>query len=284
MVQLAVLLLGISVAESHRIPMADLPCGRVTGVARKGDTWLVGGIRGLYIGKPGGQWRQASDQSVKRMQAVKDGAWVLYGNGGLDKVDIGADRLYGDILAGFAKRPWTSSFSIQGGGLLLGGQGGWIERNKEGLTENYPPDLKNQPVTAIATSGNALWLGTQDGLFKKDGSELTRLGFGAGLPDVWVTFLIPTDRGILAGLASGGVAEVHDGRVIDLACPEKKVRWLTRWNNHLVVGGLDGVWIRTGEAWSQISPQEATFLSEMAGELVVGEPDGIHFFRRSAQS
>jgi hypothetical protein len=279
-VQLALLfLLGGSVVESHRIPSSQFPCDRVTGIAREGNRWLAGGLRGLFLGAPGGPWRQASDQSVKSMTPAKSGTWVLYGSGGLDKVEIGTNRLFDDIVRGVSKRPWVASLAQDDDTLILGGQGGWMVRGKNGLTETYPPELKGRPVTAISRVGATLWLGTQEGLFFRDAIGIHRLGFGAGMPDLWVTAMLPSRDGVVAGLASGGLVRVSGGMVEPVEGPSKRVRYLARWHGSLVMGALDGAWIRKGSQWTLLTESETTFLSQVGNELVVGTPAEICFYR-----
>ena len=273
------LLLGYSAAIDRRIPISDFPCERVTGVAREGDKWLVGGIRGLFIGKPGGKWTQATDQSVREMKTTNGGTWVLYGNGSLDKVDIAKDRLYDDLMHGFTKRPWVASFNFVGENLLLGGQGGWLERGKDGVQNHFSTTLTAKPVTAITRVGSTVWLGTQDGLYRQDGESLTRLGFGSGLPDLWVTAIEPSQKSLVVGLASGGLARVTEGKAQSIDSPTKRVRSMLRWHGALVLGGLDGAWLRKGESWVRLTDSEATFLGQMGSELTVGAADGVHFFR-----
>ena len=276
----ALLLIANSAVESRRIPLEAFPCGRIAGVAREGDKWLVGGIRGLYLGKPNGDWKRASNQSVREMRTGSSGTWILFGNGALDKVDIRADRLYDDLLRGVSKRPWVSSFSMDHDSLLLGGAGGWIQRGPNGIDEHYLQELSVKPVTAITKSGSNLFLGTQDGLYCQSSKSLQRFGFASGMPDLWVTAMIPSTKGIVAGVASGGLVVVTNGKVERLTCPTERVRSLTRWKGALVVGALDGAWMRRGENWERLCETEATFLSQIGKEFVIGTPEGLRFYRR----
>jgi hypothetical protein len=276
---IALLLLGSSATQSRRIPVEQLPCNPVTGVAREGDQWLVGGIRGLFIGKPSTGWTQATDQSVRQMRSDKNGTWVLLGNGAVDKVEIRANRLYDDLLRGTSKRPWASSMSFDGEQLLLGGAGGWMVRNQNGLEEHFPETLGVKPVTAISKVCGRVWMGTQDGLFLYDERGISRFGFGSGLPDLWVTAIVPSQGGIVAGLASGGLVRATDTKIEPLESPSKRVRSLDRWHGSLVLGTLDGAWIREGTTWSPLCETEVTFVSQIGTELALGTPDGIRFYR-----
>lgn len=275
MVAVAAFLLAGPVFERHRLPASAFPYQRVTGVSRVGPTWLVGGLHGLSLGKPGGHWTSVTDQAVRALE----GPWVLYGDGGLDKVDIKSNRLFYDVLRGLAKRPWVSSLSVGRGSLLLGGYGAWMERGPKGIQEFFPAELQGQPVTAIGRSGGTLWLGTQNGLFSFVEGKYSRVGLAAGLPDPWVTALVPSGDSVVVGTASGGLARIQDGKVVGLDSPSKRVRSLRRFGGRLVLGSLDGTWIREGETWQRLSDEETTFLAEIGGELVVGTMSGLGFYR-----
>ena len=270
---------GNPVVETHRILSADMPFERVTGVSRSGAKWLVGGLRGLVLGKPGGPWQSASGQSVKQMLAAGEGTWVVYGNGAVDKVDLKTCQLYYDVLQAGAKRPWVASAYLSGKDVLLGGQGGWIVKSPSGLTETYPPELNGRPVTAIARTKGTLWVGTQDALFRQVGSKLTRFGFASGMPDVWVTAILPSEETVVVGLASGGLVRIVGDKAQAVPCPSLRVRLLYRWKGNLVLGALDGAWLRSGAEWQRLSDREATFVEEVDGELAIGSPGDIRFFR-----
>ncbi|MEA2552650.1 MAG: hypothetical protein QOJ65_826 [Fimbriimonadaceae bacterium] len=282
MVQLvALLLLQPSVAETRRISATELPFERVHGVARSRSRWLVGGLRGLYLGAPGGDWREVSNQAVKTIVSTGNTAWVLYGNGAVDKVELDGDRLYYDVLKDAAKRPWAASIAADRASLLFGGDGGWIEKSGSAFVEKYPVELLAKQVTAAARVGKELWLGTQDGLFHIVGGKPARLGFGAGMPDVWVTALMPSGNSILAGLATGGLVRVERDKVELIPTPSTRVRLLARFGGRLVLGALDGAWILEGKSWTPLCDVEPTFIGELGNELVIGTPNGLRLFKSS---
>jgi len=264
---------------------ASLPFARVHGLSKVGSDWLVGGLRGLSLGHAGA-WEQSSGQSVRQITEAFGGDWVLYGSGSVDKIDPKSKQLYYDVFHEAVKRPWVASMAASNGVLLCGTQGGWIERTPKGITERYPKELGAKPVEAIARGAGATWLGTQDGLFRVSGSQVKRFGLASGLADLWITGLLPSGKDMIAGLADGGLARVSGNLATPIPSPSKKVRFLLRWNGYLVVGALDGTWIRRGDEWFRLTDGECTFLGSVDGKLAVGEPTDVRFFgvpERAAQ-
>jgi hypothetical protein len=77
---------------------------------------------------------------------------------------------------------------------------------------------------------------------------MSHFGFAKGLPDTWVTSLLPTPSSIVIGLAEAGVMELTDGELRKLECPIRRVRKFAFFRGRLVVGGMDGVVIQSGRA------------------------------------
>jgi hypothetical protein len=276
---LALLMTGNPVVESHRIASLELPTERVTGVAFDGHTWLVGGLRGIFRGKPDGAfWTCFNSQAVKSIETVDGASWVIYGNGAVDKIVIDGNKLYFDVFQG-AKRPWTCSMTRVDSTLYFGGQGGWLVKSPTGDSEQYPPELKGLPVNAMTQAGGTLWMGTQDGVFAYRGGRLQRFGFGSGLHDIWVTAMVASEDTVVVGLAAGGLARISGDKAEEIPAPTKRVRSLYRWKGSLVLGSLDGTWLRQGTDWLSLLKGETYFIGELGPELVVGDPSGLHFFR-----
>ncbi|MBI1756801.1 MAG: hypothetical protein HYR64_06815 [Fimbriimonas ginsengisoli] len=256
---------------------AGLPCARVHGIARSGSKWLVGGLQGLFLGQKG-DWKRVSQQAVRQIVKLKGDCWVLYGGGSVDKVVLSSDRLYYDVFQDGVKRPFASSLAVEGSTLLCGSLGGWFERGPRRSMERYLKEMGRQPVTALARTPTTTWLGTQNGLFIVRRGKTTRLGLGAGLPDPWITALAPFGDSVLAGLSDGGLALCKASAVRMVSSPSKSVRSLLSWKGLLVLGALDGSWVRSGRNWFRLANSECTCLTAVGSELLVGTPTSVHRF------
>lgn len=259
---------------------AQLPFSRVSALVRVGRDWFVGGMQGIYRGNPGA-WKELDGRSVRTMASDAKAIWVLFGDGSVDKLDVSANRLYYDVFAGVARRPWVSCLRRGEGAILFGGRGGWIERSPSSLQESYPGALEGQVVTAILADRGAIWAGTQrKGLFRIQGDKVQRFGFAAGLPDSWVRALWPLHgEGIVVGLANGGLVTVKSGSVATLPCPASRILELSMFRGRLVVGAHEGTWIQNGSDWQRLGTEETTALIPLQDRLGVASPDGIAWWR-----
>ncbi len=264
---------------SKEFSKQELPFERINGISMSGSKWIVGSMRGLYIGTPGADWKKISDQSIRQVITTKGEAWALYGNGSVDKLDVKNNRLYYDVLHGAVKRPWVGSISTIGEKTCFGGSGGWFEKlGEKSLAESYPEILSGKHITSVSGMATERFLGTQDGLFVSNGREVKRLGFGDGLADVWITSVVPKEKSIFVGTYNGGLYAYHDGKLQQIDTPSKKIRNLLVWRNQLVVGTLEGSWIQEGKSWTPLSKGETTFLSSVGDSLVVGTPASVTFY------
>lgn len=255
-----------------------LPFARTHDIAATGPgSYAIGGLRGLYRGKPG-SWHRVDERPVKQLAESGGAVWALFGDGSVDKLDFGADRLVFDVMSGRLKRPWVASLTPTANSLLCGGSGGWAEIGKASL-ETYPKELEGQVVTAIAKTGGTVWIGTQRrGLFAFGGGKSGRFGFAAGLPDSWVTALLPTANGLVVAVADGGLVRISNGKVQPLPSPSNKPRLLAAFQGRVVVGGMEGCWIQNGQAWQPLSMEETTCLTVLDGKLAVGSPHKLQWW------
>lgn len=262
------------------VPTERFPCERVAGLSIMDHKWLVGGIRGLYLGSPDGTWKEVSKQSVRQVVASGKDSWVLYGNGSVDKANAGEDRLYYDVFHGAVKRPWVASISPTGAGLTFGGHGGWFDRiGAKPVKETYPEFLGKREVTSQLIVGGTRYVGTQDGLFVFGAKGGKRLGFGDGLADTWITDIVRHGSQVLVGTYTGGAYEIDRGKAKAIEVPNRNIRHLLNWNGMLVVGALHGTWIQHDGTWTLLSKMENTFLADINHQLVVGTVGSIRFFK-----
>lgn len=279
--------LGIAMLTGGQMPpvklvmtcsKTELPFERITGLSVSGDKWVVGSMRGLYIGSPSSSWKEVTGAAVRQVVSDSRATWVLYGSGSVDKLDVKNDRMYYDVFTDAVKRPWASSVGRSQAKLMFGGFGGWFERDgQKAVAEFYPPILEGKSVTALAASGRQTYVGTQDGLVLA-GRNPKRLGFGDGLADVWITSLVALDGTLKIGTYSGGLYSLSDSKLSRIETPSDKVRSMMSWNGKLVLGTLEGCWIRSGKGWQQLTTGETTFVESVGSSLVVGTVDGVSFF------
>lgn len=261
-----------------RLP-SDLPLARPNGIAQVGRVYVVGGLGGLFVGRPGA-WRPVSDAAIRQVATVGVEVWAVHGDGAVDKVDPLTDRLYPDVLSGNTRRPWTSCVGANVDQPLFGGQGGWAERGEAG---RYPTELKDDVATAITGRASVRWVGTQKtGLLRFDGRGVRRWNPGNGLPDTWVTALALTPTGLLVGTARRGLFRVVGDRISSVKAPTDRVTAVTHWQGRAVVGGMDGAWVAVGQTWRPLATkgEETTSLNVLRDGLAVTTAAGVYFFAR----
>lgn len=258
---------------------SELPVARPNGIAYQNGTYVVGGLGGLFVGRPGA-WRQSSADAIRQVAILGKEIWALHGNGAVDKLDLTNDRLYPDVLSGNALRPWTSSLGQSSETPLFGGLGGWTERNG---TDRYPKELEGDVATAVLGKGAFRWIGTQKhGLLQFSPKGTRFWNPGNGLSDVWVTCLMETPDGLLVGTARQGLFRLRNGRILPVVAPTLRITALTSWNGRWILGGMEGAWIRSGSNWTLLPThrEETTALSLIDGRLAVVTAAGVYFFRK----
>ncbi len=254
-------------------PDGGLPLSRPFGYAEVGETRVIGGISGLFVGKPG-SWVQASRHSVKQIEAKDGSAWVRMGNGAVDRLDIAANRHYHDVLFGSSRRPWVSVIGIAGKTVLFGGHGGWMETSGGEHTDSYPPELKGQVVTAIQGLGQMRWIGTQKSGLWEFGAKTKRFGLAAGLDDPWITGLAHDGAKLWIGTASDGLYTLTGQKITKEPCPFDRVRSLALFNGRPLVATDLGTFLSVGKTWRQLSRVES--YGALPGKrIVILQPDEI---------
>jgi len=253
----------------------ELPFPRVHGMAKVGSKYVLGGIEGVAVGNPG-NWNYVSREPVRQILQVGHDIWILYGSGAVDKLTADG-KLYADVLYGAAKRPWSSSLSGDAGDVLMGGHGGWIRKGAS-FTETYPAELSGEVVTAILAKGATTFIGTQaKGLAIVNGSKVQWINPGVGLSDTWVTCIATHNGKLLVATASAGLFELRGNRAVPIPSPSTKLRNMALHKGDLVIGALDGAWIRSGAEWRKLNTDslETTAITTIDNELWIGTPAGI---------
>jgi hypothetical protein len=260
----------------------SLPLARPHGLAKVGPQWVIGGLQGLWMGAPG-RWEEVDRVPVRQILGDGTVVWVLYGNGALDKLEPALDRRHPDVLHGAAKRPWGSCLGWAGRTLLVGGDGGWIEKQGDRFVERYPAELRGQVVTAIVGMGDRRYVGTQKGgLFRFVGDRVSVFNPGNGLKDPWVTALSLTPDRLLIATSGAGLFSLRSEAIQPLASPSVRPRSLAHAGDRLIVGAMDGAWVRRGSTGWQpfaVEGEEVTALTETDGKTIVVTAAGVHFGR-----
>ena len=255
----------------HEGAWQGLPMARVNGLASVGGSYVLGGLDGLFIGKPG-DWKSVSKEPVRQIVSQGEAAWVLFGSGAVDKIEPLTDRRYPDVFFGAARRPWCSCLFATANKLFAGTTGGWIEKGPRGLAEHYPPALKGQIVTAVLPQGDAVWVGTQAGaLFRFSGANVHRWTPAHGLMDSWVSSLAATPKGVFVGTYTAGLYRIKGSRAIKLPTPGERVRSLIVFRNRIALGLDQSAYLQDSGGWKPLqSPdKETTGFCVVNGKLTV---------------
>jgi len=163
--------------------------------------------------------------------------------------------------------------------MLLGGLGGWAEHT-DPLTEYYPPELAKDVVTAIAGRDRIRWVGTeQSGVLRFGQLGVHRWNPGNGLEDAWVTSLCKTPAGLVVGTLHSGLFIIVGDKIKRFPSPTMRVTQLGVWKGALVVGGMNGAWIRHGNAWNSLKTngEETTSIIQIERErLAITTASGVY--------
>jgi hypothetical protein len=254
---------------------SDIPTVRPHGYAEG----VIGGIDGLFL-RNGNGWQQISRDSVRQVLPLGKDVWVLYGSGAVDKLQPKLGRMAPDVLHGSVRRPWASCLAVVDKTVLMGGQGGWVEQTPSGKSEHYIEELREDVVTAAAGRGPVRWIGTQvNGLLRFGEGPVKRWNPGLGLKDVWITALLLTPEGLWVATAGQGLFLLKGETIEPVPSPTQRPRHLALWNGHVVVGGMDGAWIRQSKQWRPLETMGEETTAILAGKrLVVCTASGIFLF------
>lgn len=222
---------------------AGLPFARVQGLARlPSGKWLVAGIHGASIGRPG-KWEKFSNDAVRQVLRNGDDTWMLFGSGAVAKLDR-EQRYFFDVLHD-AKRPWASCVVASSDRVLFGGHGGWVEKSATGMIQHWLPELAGDVVTCLGVDGDTTWVGTQKhGLFSYRAGKLQ----AHSGTDSWITAVLPGDE-MLVGTASSGLFRLRSGRFDSLETPSAEsggslgsanASWLGETTEHGLAGPAPG--------------------------------------------
>ena len=144
------------------------------------------------------------------------------------------------------------------------------------------PQLGSDDVWAIATQGDAVWLGTYDGGLHRVGANgaITRYTRDDGLPSDTVLALVVDASGRLWVGTDAGIARQHGSAFQSVVPPGADgallVYSLTRQGDALWIGTAQGVWRLDGQAWSRPA-WSAMFQRPNAVMAIATDRDGSHW-------
>ncbi len=267
--------------KSTSLPVG-LPVLRPQGIGFGRTSTVVGGLEGVFLKdskskNPG--WIRVSNEPVRQMLQSGPDVWILHGSGAVDKLDLDTGRLYFDALHEGSKRPWTSCIAKFDDSIVFGSQGGWVDRIKQEFSDHFWPDINAEIITAVAGKGETRWIGTQ-------GAGLLRYGQGApvtwnpgnGLPDTWVTALLHSKEGLYAATSGAGLFLLKGDTIRPVDSPTQRPRQLALYRGALVVGGMDGAWIKDGASWTPLPTNGEETTAIVAGtRLVICTASGVYF-------
>lgn len=270
----ALTILSSGWTELPQIPISKFPAKRITGVAKKDDTWLVGTANGVYLGKPGGTWKQLTKNNIKAFYQQEEKTMALATNGRLDRFQLPFESVMFDVVGITGNRPWVNSVSISAKNQYWGLEGGYATKTLRGTQAFMIPSLKGVPVTAIAYRQSTYYLGTANGVYSAKAKLATKI---PGLSEP-VTALQQMADGVYVGFANTGLGAVVGGKLSRISSPVKAVRQLISWRSNLVVSSSEGAFVRENGKWNQLVKQECTGIIVLNDKLYICTPSGLRIF------
>ncbi len=191
-----------------------------------GSIW-VGTLSAYYLRNPGG-WDvvvpkpELQDNQVTDLERMGPETWVATHKHGLHRHDRAGDRWdsygYGSGLGdawvtcveGFRGEVWAGTFD--GGVARLGGtpetrqasaEARHPERWRRYRAADPDPVLPTDAVNAMLATPEELWIATQRGLVRTDGTRWTRFGLDEGLPSDEILSLASDGERLWIGTSSG---------------------------------------------------------------------------------
>jgi len=106
------------------------------------------------------------------------------------------------------------SASYSDGDLIVGGWAGWARIRNDQVEAHYKdPALQKHVITAIASVGDTVWIGTQDiGLLRFRNGVYTEYHEAQGITDDWITAINAGHGHVLVGTYTGGLLSMEGSR------------------------------------------------------------------------
>ena len=183
--------------------------------------------------------------NVTAISRGRDGAlilWALEGearalavrNGKLETLAAPAD---------FSRSPVLALAQTQDGDIWAGTRDAGLFRIRAGRTYKITDGLPDLKVNALASDGrNGLWVGTDNGIVRWDGTKLTSAGIPSSLKNVQaLALLVDRDANLWAGTNSQGLARLNASGVSWLGANEAITALFEDREGNLWVGSASGL-------------------------------------------
>lgn len=203
----------------HQLPLPDAPWDHnAQSLSDYGGVLFVSTLEDGLAVRAGDGWHHVesdlSSNAPRQMVEFANALWVRAGGGMVDKFD---GRSWSKNVFPYLPRHKTLAIAGDKDRLYLGQWGGWSEWDGHAFTHHLNvAELQGLPPMTLLPAGNTLWFATQSrGIAEVDRTtEKVRWhDERLGLPDDWITCLLPQDQTILphgqtllAGTFVGGLA------------------------------------------------------------------------------
>jgi len=235
---------------------------------RDGSVWVGswgGGVHQFTDGRMARRFARADglpDNRIRALYETRAGdLWIGTYDGFARLRDgrIGFSRTTGQPIRAFGNTP-DGRLWAGGRQLLLVGDGATF-------TEYRPDIFHHQSIWTMHSAADALWIGTEAGLFRVSADSLRRFDERDGLRSTFITAIHPDEDGSLwIGTFSGGLHRYRGGRFVPVT-KEEGLYSNGVWS--MVEDGGGGVWMSSDEGVFRVDLQQ---LHAVADAVERGEP------------
>ena len=226
----------------------------------------------------GGRWRRLTTadglrtDSPRDLVVFHDALYVRHTTGEVDRFD--GVTWQPAFTKAQLPRPEVYSMCSDDRRLFVGVWAGWAATDGTAWEYHFhEPLLAKQVVTALASGGDAVWVGTQQaGLFAFRGTAVTQYHEAHGLTDDWITHLTAAEGRLLVGTYTGGVLEWTGAGFTPRMTPQGfAVRDIViPHGGGAIVATPLGVYMEDGKDWRLVNPAKYGGLETQTLYLVPG--------------
>ena len=267
-----------------------LPFNAVSGVGIHGKQWIVIGPSGLSRGQFGKEWELLDKRRF--LHITKYGGYYYF------NVDYKAVERFAladeqaKLRNVYSGSVIDEQFSVSDWGLIVTSGGNvWVRPNDE--IEILPQHVIYYRVDSsgvrketnrrflfvqsqVTTTRSGIWLASFEALGRWNGEWREVYHFRPGLRTPTLPALLAVNDEVLVGLNGSGLFRVKDG-LLPIPAPSNNIWYLRLWDNRLVLGAREGVWIKTEKGWAKLS-NSPTFVNADGPRLIIGCGKGVAVF------